>query len=518
LNTTTVSKEAPKKLYSLRKLAIGSSSRVIHLALLTAIGFVLTPFTVHSLGSEQYGLWALANAFVGYYSLLDLGLSGAVFTHMSHALGAKDYQAGSRIYSTGLAIFGTLGGILIVVTLCLAGGILLFHPGHSVALALLVLIVGFQTALSFPMRAPFGVLNAGSHFEVSSAIFIGSAILRTVGTVFVLRAGKGVIGLAVINLLSWIPGYVAVCLAVHWRYPFIHLRALGTWHRETAQKLFSFGVPVLIGQIADRIRLQADTMVVSLFLGLSAVAHYNVATTLIMYYMDGVLAITGVLTPVLSMQMSAKDADGLRRSLLMGTRLAICAGGFAAFGLIVWGRPFISRWMGPSFLDAYPVLVILALAVFFDLWQSTAVNALYATMHQKTYAKINISEAIANLVLSLLLAPRLGMIGIALGTLLPSIVIRVGVQPFVVQRKLGLPVGQYFATSLTAMARTALCLFLPLGITLRWLQPSYPSLFLVGGLSLALFALPIWYFEFGLTGSSKILSRFRPSPEPPRIP
>lgn len=66
--------EAVPKLYSLRKLALGSSLRVFHLALLTCIGFVLTPFTIHWLGEEQYGIWALASAFIGYYSLLDLGL------------------------------------------------------------------------------------------------------------------------------------------------------------------------------------------------------------------------------------------------------------------------------------------------------------------------------------------------------------------------------------------------------------------------------------------------------------
>ena len=513
LTAAAISKESPRKLYSLRKLAIGSSSRVIHLILLTVIGFALTPFTVHALGSEQYGLWALANAFVGYYSLLDLGLSGAVFTHMSHAIGARDHETGSRIYGTGLAIFGTLGGILIVVTVCLSVGVLLLHPGHSGMLALIVFIVGFQTALSFPMRAPFGVLNAGSHFEVTSAIFITSAILRTVGTVLVLRAGKGVIGLAIVNLLAWIPGYIAVCLAVHWRYPFIRARSLKTWHPETAHKLFTFGLPVLIGQIADRIRLQTDAMVVSFFFGLSAVAHYNVATTLVMYYMDGVMAITGVLTPVLSMQMSAKDADGMRRSLLVGTRLAICAGGFMAFGLIAWGRPFIERWMGASFLDAYPVLLILVLAMFFDLWQSTAVNALYATMHQKTYAKINIAEAIANLALSLILARRFGMIGVALGTLIPSIVVRILIQPFVIQKKLGVRVTTYFAASLRAIARTALCLLLPLAVTLRWMRPDYPSLFTVGTVSLILFALPIWYFEFHMVGSDLIFKRLRAQPD-----
>jgi O-antigen/teichoic acid export membrane protein len=509
LTPATTNKEIPGKLYSVRKLALGSTTRIAYLVLLTGIGFFLTPFTIHWLGPEQYGLWALANAFVGYYSVLDLGLSGAVFTHMSHAIGAQDHESATSIYSTGLSIFGLLGGVLVVVTLCIVAAILLFRPSHGITLAIIVLIIGLQTAVSFPMRAPFGVLNAGSHFEVTSSIFILTAILRTIGTVVVLLAGEGVVGLAVVNMLAWIPGFTLVCLAVHWRYPYIRARdirarVLGKWHRATASKLFNFGIPVLVGQIADRIRLQTDAIVVFFFFGLSAVTHYNIATTLVQYYLNGIVAIIGVLTPVLSMQMGARNLDGMRSSMLTGTRLAICTGGFAAFGLIVWGKVFIQRWMGSTYTDAYPILVVLIAAMFLDMWQSTTVNALYATMHQKAYAKVNIAEAVANLILSIILARRFGLLGIALGTLIPSIVVRAFVQPWVIERHLGVPVRNYYAVSLRAMARTAGCLLIPFVIAMRFLKPSYPSLFLTAGLSFAAFILPIWYLEFDLYGLERL--------------
>jgi O-antigen/teichoic acid export membrane protein len=497
------------KLYSMRKLALGSSARVLHLLLLTGIGFALSPYMIHKLGPEQYGLWALANAFVGYYSLLDLGLSGAVFTHMSHALGAGDHETGTQIYSTGLSAFSALGGILVAITLCLCAGVLLFHPDHSTVLAIVILIVGVQTAISFPMRAPFGVLNAGSHFEITSLVLISSAVLRTIGIVMVLRAGMGVVALATVCMLSWIPGYIFVSFAVHWRYPFIPLRALGKWHKPTANKLIRFGLPVLVGQVADRIRLQSDAMIVSIFLGLRAVTHYNIATTLVMYYMDGIAAIIGVLTPVLSLQMGSKDVDGMRRSLLAGTRLAICSGGFMAFGLICWGKIFIVRWVGAEYSDAYPVLVVLTVAMFVDLWHYTAVNGLYATMHQKAYAKINISEAILNAILSVLLARRMGMLGIAIGTLIPSLLIRGLIQPWIIERKLGIPAARFYAVSLRSAAWTAVCLILPLGLTWKLLRPSYPSLFLVGGLSLLVFVFPIWYLEFRLMGLDKLRELYR---------
>jgi O-antigen/teichoic acid export membrane protein len=497
------------KLYSLRKLALGSTTRVIQLVILTVSGFALTPYTVHKLGSEQYGLWALASTFVGFYSLLDLGLSGAVFTRMSHALGARDSETATRIYATGLRLFSSLGGILIIGTILAAMGILLLHRGSGVTLSAAILILGLQVSISFPMRAPYGVLNAGGHFEVTSLAGIVSAILRAVGTVVVLRAGQGVVGLAIVFLLSWVPSYIFVCLAVHWRYPFIRARALTKWHGDTAKGLFSFGVPVLIGQIADRIRLQSDALVVSLFLGLSAVAHYNVASTLVLYYMDGICAIIGVLTPVLAMQTSAKDPEGMRRSLFVGTRLGLSSAAFVAFGLIAWGRAFISRWMGPAFLDAYPVMVILAVAMFFDLVQSTTVNALYATFHQKTYAKINICEAVANFVLSLVLAPHYGMQGIAFGTLIPAVA-RMFIQPFVVRHKLNIGVAEYFGALLRTSSKTAIFLIVPMIATVLWLRPTYPAMFLVGGISFVAFVLPMWYFEFDGIGWQRVARIVRP--------
>ncbi len=493
----------------MRKLALGSSARVLHLLLLTVIGFTLSPYMIHKLGAVQYGLWALANAFVGYYSLLDLGLSGAVFTHMSHALGAGEHQEATKIYSTGFSAFSALGAALVVMTLLICSGILLVHPDHATTLALVVLIVGFQTAIGFPMRAPFGVLNAGSHFEITSFVLILSALLRTVGTVWVLYDGYGVVPVAVVNLLSWIPGYIFVSFAVHWRYPFIPASSLGGWDKPTGQKLVRFGVPVLVGQVADRIRLQSDAIVVSFFYGLRYVTHYNIATTLVMYYMDGITSIIGVLTPVLTMQMGSRDVEGMKRSLFMGTRIAVCSGGFVAFGLICWGKAFIQRWVGIEYEDSYMVLVILTVAMTIDLWQFTAVNALYATLHQKTYAKINISEAVANLALSLALAKPFGMIGVAIGTLVPSIIIRGCIQPWIIQRKLEISAPRFYAMSLRALLRTAACLVIPFVITHYLLKANYPALFLTGGLCLVAFALPLWKLEFNMAGAERVTRYFR---------
>ncbi|MEO6829792.1 MAG: MATE family efflux transporter, partial [Acidobacteriaceae bacterium] len=110
-------------MYSLKKLVVGSGSSLLRMVLLAGMGFFLMPFTIHKLGSEEYGIWATAIGFLGYYSFLDLGLSGAVFTHMAYALGREDHEEARDIYGAGIIIFSIVGLVLIAATVALAAGV-----------------------------------------------------------------------------------------------------------------------------------------------------------------------------------------------------------------------------------------------------------------------------------------------------------------------------------------------------------------------------------------------------------
>jgi O-antigen/teichoic acid export membrane protein len=502
---------------TLRKLLLGSGSRVAFLGVNTIIGLLLTPYILHNLGDRQFGLWALTSTVVGYYSILDLGLSGSLFTQMSHALGARDRITANHIYSTGLVLYCIIALAILSLAGTCAMVIHLTWPKADAAIVPLILITGCHVAIGFPMRAPYGVLNAGSHFSLTNAINIGAAVLRVIAMLLCLRSGYRVVGLACAQLLAAIPGFIAVLIAVHMRYPFITVRLKGAWHATTAKSLFHFAGPVLLGQVADRLRLQSDALVVSFALGLEAVAHYNVASTLVMYYLDGVTAIVGVLSPLLARQFGAGDHAGLRRNTLIGTRASIVCATFTGFLIVALGPSFIHRWMGVRFLDAYPVLLLLAGAIFIELTQITATSALYATKNVKVFARINVAEALANVVLSIVLVRKFGMIGVALGTLIPALAVR-GIGMLLAVRKcLDISPSLYAGASLAAFGRSAICLILPAALAFRFARPDYLSITTVAAGSAMLFAAPIWVSEFHCVGIAvsptafRFLQRLRPA-------
>ena len=155
------------------------------------------------------------------------------------------------------------------------------------------------------------------------------------------------------------------------------------------------------------------------------------------------VCLTGMIQPVLSRLHGAQDRNGLEKVFFFATRVSLCFAVFVGFSLISWGKPFIARWMGPRYEDAYWPLVILSLAVFLDVGQAPSISLLYATFKHRFYTYLNCAEGVINLVVSLMLARPLGVLGVALGTLIAAFLIRVVAQPLWVCKVSGLDYGNY---------------------------------------------------------------------------
>src|SRR5659263_266912 len=95
--------------YNAGKLASGSMLRVSNLFANVIVSLLITPFVVHSLGDRMYGFWTLIGTFIGYYGLLDFGLSTAVSRYVAGAIGAQDEKECNRVITSALFIYIWVG-------------------------------------------------------------------------------------------------------------------------------------------------------------------------------------------------------------------------------------------------------------------------------------------------------------------------------------------------------------------------------------------------------------------------
>ena len=65
------------------QLRNGAILSYIQTALNILVVIAFTPLLTHSLGQQEYGLYALVMAYGGYLSLLDMGLSNVIIRYIS---------------------------------------------------------------------------------------------------------------------------------------------------------------------------------------------------------------------------------------------------------------------------------------------------------------------------------------------------------------------------------------------------------------------------------------------------
>lgn len=480
-----------------RKLAFGSLLRFSNSVATALVALLIMPFVVHTLGDRMYGAWALVASLLGYTGLLELGLSQAILRYISRSLGSEDKNECNRVFNTALWIYSVLGGAALLVTGAMATLAPEFckSPEDASLFWKVILILGVSLSLQFPVRVFKGVLQANLRYDLMAWLDLLTLTLRTTLVIVVLELGGRLLGLAWVTFLGSLPSAVLTVYLAFKKLPFLRLD-LSYWGRATTKTLLSYSAYSFMGHIADILRFQADNVVVGAFLGLSAVTHFSIAGKLDKYFKDLVSAVLYIFPSMFSRLEGAQDIEGIRKVFFLGSRISLCVAGFLAFGIIAWGKPFITRWMGAQYLDAYPVVVVLGLSTFFAVSQTPSVGLVYGTSKHKFYAYMTSAEGLLNLALSLILVQRYGIMGVAVGTMIPMALSKLVVQPIYVSRVSVIGYGEYVKTMGKTLAVVAASLVIPFIITMKFARPDYKVLFAIGALSVALYAVPLWFLGF----------------------
>ena len=97
--------------------------------------------------------------------------------------------------------------------------------------------------------------------------------------------------------------------------------------------------------------------------------------------------------------------------MIDGTRIALTLVFGVTVCLMTFASPLISRWMGPGFEASVLPLQVLAVTGIVLVGQGPLGNILFGTGRHRLVAFVSLGEAIANLILSVLLVGRYGIAG-----------------------------------------------------------------------------------------------------------
>jgi O-antigen/teichoic acid export membrane protein len=426
-------------------LKINAISNWASLFIQVAVGFFLTPFIIFHLGQSGYGIWVLVGSFVGYYGLLNLGVGSAITRYIARFSAQNDIKSLNEIANTALAMFCTTGALAIFLSFLIAEPIAnFFHiaPEHLAEFKRIVIVLGIATGLSFPSGVFAAIITARERFVAVNIINIFVTLLRTGATVVILLAGHGLAGIAYPSLAATIISLVAFFYIAKIEVPEFKIHTTGA-SLVTLKMLLVYGGYATIIAIADILRLKIDSLVIGKMIGVAEVGIYGVAALLINQMLNLITSGMSVLGPRFASLDGADKKEELKSTLLSALSISSFLACGIALVLVLFGRPFIFLWVGKDFAAAVPVLTILTVAYAFALSQTPGISLMYALNKHQYYAVATMLEAIANVLLSIFLARRYGMVGVALGTAIPMIVVKVFIQPVYVSYLIGFGIGAY---------------------------------------------------------------------------
>ena len=421
------------------------------------VGFLMAPFVVHHLGNTGYGIWTLVLSLTGYFGMLDLGVRQSVGRFVARHVALGDHREANRTISTALVMLAVGGGLALLASLVASRNVGAFKidPALASAASLVVCIAGLNISFALPMGVFGAVLASLDRFDVMTVVVICGALTRAGLTLFLLTHGHGLIALALVTLFTGAAEYTAMAVMAKLLYPPLHI----SWKNVELAKcreLFGFGIYRFLWIVSNQVIFYTDSVVLGVFLNVATITYYAIAGSLVNYGRNVVSLAMETLCPTASRLDAKNDIRGLQDLLLLGTRVSLLIGLPMCMGFMFLGKQFITLWMGSAYAAiGAGVLIVLTIPQFTSMSSQYISSLILVGMaRHKSLAYVAGAEAAANLVLSIILVRKIGLIGVAWGTAIPHLITTGLVVPWYTLRQVQMSPADYIVRG---FARPALC-------------------------------------------------------------
>jgi O-antigen/teichoic acid export membrane protein len=332
------------------------------------VAVVTIPLIIQGLGTERFGLLALAWVILGYFAIFDLGLGRATTKFVAEALGKGEEEQVPRLVWTAVTIqvfFGLFGGIVLAsITPLLVERILNIPPTLINEAKDTFYLLSLSIPVVLVSSSFRGVLEAAQRFDLVNIVRVPSSTLTFLLPLVGLLLGfnlTGIVALILVVRLAELAVLVVLSIRITPRLK----RYSGSF--ELFPRLFSFGGWVTVTSIVGPILVHLDHFLIGSLLSIAAVAFYAAPYRIVtqLWVIAGSLSTT--LFPAFSALEGIKDRQRLGFLFARAVKYILLALGPLVLIITLFAQDILQLWLGAEFAEKSTlVLQILALGVLIN--------------------------------------------------------------------------------------------------------------------------------------------------------
>jgi O-antigen/teichoic acid export membrane protein len=407
-----------------QRLVTGTVSNVVGKATAVGTWFLLTPFILSRLGPHGYALWVLTGSIAAYGFLLDFGIGGAIVKYVAEHGARREHHKAAELVATAQWLYIACGVVAVAVSIVAAPfAVTALHVGagdYDTSVKLIVL-TAMNVASVIAIMPALSVLRGLQRYDLYNLVMIFNSILEAITTITALTAGWGVVGIVAMLVPATLVTGVAAAYLVKRIAPDLSLGWRGARVRA-ARQIFGFSSSLFAIDVANKMQTKTDEFIIAMLRTVNAVTPYALARKLGDIAELAAVQFLKVIMPLASELDAADQAVKLRTLYIVASRIAMAVAVPIAVILIVIGSTILTLWVGEQYARYGTLLAVMAIGRLVATTQWPASEILLGMARHRFVAMTSIAAGVTHIVLSMLLLPRFGLIGVSVGALVPTVV------------------------------------------------------------------------------------------------
>lgn len=407
------------------------------------IGLIYTPWMLHSIGRDNFGLYTLAMSVITLF-VFDFGLSSAVTRYIAKYLAEGRQDKANNCLGLVYKLYFTIDIILFIILSLTYFFIPYIYdsltPTEIEKFKVIYVIAAIFSVVSFPFIPINGILTANEKFIQLKLCDIVNKLLIVLLMSICLILGYGLYALVLVNAIA---GICMIILKLYCIKKYTATRVNFRYQNPTERKeILHFSGWTTIISICQRFIFNFAPTILGIMSGASSIAILGIAITIEGYTFTFANALNGMFLPKVSRILATNDNDILPLMIRVG-RIQVMIILSIVLTFLCLGDNFIGLWVGSEYSQTYWCAVLLIMPSLFHLPQEIAATAIVATNNVKSQAYVFILMSICNLALAFWFSAKWGALGISLSICIAYFIRTIGMN-FLYKHKLNIDIRSFF--------------------------------------------------------------------------
>ena len=421
-------------------------------------GFVVLFLLARLLGPEDFGLIALATAFIAF---ADIFVSGSFIS----AIVQRDKLEPEHLDT---AFWINIGAGILVTIVTLITAPIIAHTASEPALTSVIRWLSLGFILGALSSVQSAVLQRNFAYKSLAMRHLAGVLTGGVVGVGMAFLGFGIWSLVAQQLVTLIVSTVTLWILSDWR-PALR------FHKQYFRDLFSFEANILGSKVLNFFNRRADDLLIGFFLGPVALGFYSLAYRII-YILTELFVTAFSEVAFTSFSRMQNDKERMKRNFYDATRLSSLLAFPVFIGLALISPELVSGVFGEEWAQSTRVLQVLAVIGILQSVSPFSDSLIKGAGKASWVLLLKSVSAVAN-VIGFLIAVQFGILAVAVAYVVRGYLL-FPLSLFLVSKLINFEVSRYFSQYLSPLLSSAVMVVAVL-VTKYALPTTHPLLALV---------------------------------------